>query len=116
MGELFSTEDHPREQQDAQVTLQHVVEKVVEEVGGRGDVEAARERLEAGIAAGGLPPQPEVWVRNTATEIAAGRVVVVDRRLDSNARERTGTVREGGEFGEDPEGAEGVNRGDAEEP
>jgi hypothetical protein len=30
-------------------------------------------------------------------EIAAGRVVVVDRRLDANARERAGTIREGGE-------------------
>ena len=53
MGELFSTEDHPREQQDAQVTLQHVVERVAEEVGGQGDVEAAGERLEAGVAASG---------------------------------------------------------------
>jgi hypothetical protein len=69
-------------------------------VGGGGDADAARERLEAGIAAGGLPPQPESWVRSTATEIAAGRVVVVDRRLDANARERAGTVREGGEGGE----------------
>jgi hypothetical protein len=108
MGELFSTEDHPREQQDAQVTLQHVVERVVEEVGGQGDVEAAGERLEAGVAASGLPPQPEVWVRNTATEIAAGRVVVVDRRLDANARERAGTVREGGEGGEGVGNAEGA--------
>jgi hypothetical protein len=115
MGELFSTEDHPGEQQDAQVTLQHIVERVVEEVGGRDDAKAARERLEAGIAAGGLPPQPEVWVRNTAAEIAAGRIVVVDRRLDANVRERSGTVREGGEFGENPEGAEEVNRGDAEQ-
>jgi len=100
MGELFGTEDHPREQQDAQVTIQHIVEGVVDEVGGGGDPEATRERLEAGIAAGGLPPQPESWLRNTAAEIAAGRVVVVDRRLDANAREQAGTVREGGEGGE----------------
>ena len=102
MGELFSTEDHPREPQDAQVTIQNIVDRLVEEVGGKGDLEAAHERLEAGIAACGLPPQPEKWVRDTATEIAAGRVVVVDRRLDANARERTGTVREGGEGGEGP--------------
>jgi hypothetical protein len=101
MGELFGTEDHPREQQDAQVVVQHIVERVVGEVGGRRDVEAARERLEAGIAAGGLPPQPESWLRTTAEEIAAGRLVIVDRRLDANARERSGTVREGGEGGED---------------
>jgi len=109
MGELFSTEDHPREQQDAQAAIQHVVEGVVEEVGGRGDVEAARERLEAGIAASGLPPQPKSWVGNTAAEIAAGRVVVADRRLDPDAREQGGTVREGGE------GGEGVGRDDPEQ-
>jgi hypothetical protein len=100
MAELFGTEDHPREQHDAQVDVQHVVEAVVAEVGGRGDVQAALERLEAGIAAAGLPPQPQSWLKNTATEVAAGRLVVVDRRIDSNARERSGTSREGGEFGE----------------
>jgi hypothetical protein len=115
MGELFSTENHPREQQDAQVTIQHIVDAVVDEVGGGRDAEAARERLEAGIAAGGLPPQPESWVRNTAAEIAAGRVVVVDRRLDANARERAGTVREGGEGGEGVGNVERVNRGDSEQ-
>ena len=63
--------------EDAQVAIQHIVETVVEEVGGGRDAEAALDRLEAGIA--------------------AGRVVVVDRRLDANAREQAGTVREGGE-------------------
>jgi hypothetical protein len=105
MGELFSTEDHPHEQQDAQATIQHIVDGVVEEVGGRRDAETAQERLEAGIAAAGLPPQPESWLRSTAEAIGDGRVVIADRRLDSNARERTGTVREGGE------GGEGVSHG-----
>jgi hypothetical protein len=100
MADLFGTEDHPREQQEAQADIQHVVESVVAAVGGRGDVQDAVRRLDAGIAAAGLPPQPLSWLKNTATEIAAGRTVVVDRRIDSNARERSDTVREGGEFGE----------------
>ena len=100
MGELFGTEDHPREQQDAQASIQNVVDAVAGEVGGGRDAAAARERLEAGIAALGLPPQPEGWVRSTAEAIADGQVVIADRRLDANARERSGTVREGGEGGE----------------
>jgi hypothetical protein len=100
MGEMRGTEEHPREQHEAQVDVQHVVEAVVGEIGGRGDVQAALERLETGIAAAGLPPQPATWLKSTATEIAAGRLVIVDRRIDPNIRERTGTSREGGEFGE----------------
>jgi hypothetical protein len=97
MGELFGTEDHPREQQDAQGTIQIIVDAVAEAVGGGRDAAVARERLEAGIADRGLPPQPESWVRSTAEAIADGRVAIADRRLDANARERAGTVREGGE-------------------
>jgi hypothetical protein len=111
MADLFSTEDHPREQQEAQATIQHVVDKVAEEVGGSGDIQAARDRLEAELEARGLSPQPEPWLGNAAVEIAAGRPIIVDRRIDPNIRERTGTMREGGEGGEN---APGLSDGDTD--
>lgn len=83
----FGTEEHPYRQQDAQAAIQVVVDEVGARVGADRDPAVVREQLERGIAAAGLPQQPEKWVRDTAAELAAGREVVVDRRLDAGTEQ-----------------------------
>lgn len=68
-------------QQDIQARLQEAVDAVANTQDGAG-MQQAQEALSATIAAAGLPEQPEKWLRDTAGELAAGRQVVVDRRLD----------------------------------
>ena len=80
----FSTDDEPYVQQDTQARIQKIVEGIAAEVGGQNDARAARLRLEDAIRAAGIPEQPEKWVSDTAGEIAAGRVVVIDRRIDAH--------------------------------
>lgn len=82
MGDLFRTEWNPDEQSAAQAQIHGVVQAVTAELGGTEDVAAIRDRIEEAIAAAGLPAQPHKWVGDTASEIASGRGVVVDRRTD----------------------------------
>ena len=86
MPELMSTDEDPAGQQSIQARIQQIVSQVAQDVGGNDDARVARERIEAGLAAAGIPEQPEKWVGDTAAEIAAGRGVVVDRREDGPMR------------------------------
>ena len=74
------TDLNPRVQQQAQETIQQVVNEVAAEHAGR-DPELVRTALAERLAAAGLPEQPQKWVSDTANEIAAGRRLVVDRAL-----------------------------------
>jgi hypothetical protein len=74
------TDLNPREQQQAQETIQQIVDEVTNEHSGQ-DPELVRAALAERIAAAGLPEQPEKWVADTAAEIAGGRRLVVDRAL-----------------------------------
>jgi hypothetical protein len=65
-------------QQQAQVTIQEIVDRFAGTHAGE-DPEVTRAALAEAIADAGLPEQPEKWVSDTATEIAAGRQIVVDR-------------------------------------
>jgi predicted subunit of tRNA(5-methylaminomethyl-2-thiouridylate) methyltransferase len=68
----------PGVQHAAQVTIQEIVDGLA--VTHRGeDPDAVRAALARAIADAGLPEQPEKFVRDTATEISAGRQVVIDR-------------------------------------
>lgn len=72
------TDLNPGVQQQAQVLIQQIVDRL--SVTHRGeDKDVARAALAAAIADAGLPEQPQKWVADTATEIAAGRDVIVDR-------------------------------------
>jgi len=75
------TEQDPVGQQDVQARLQEAVDAVGRTHSGAG-TQQTRDALSASIAAAGLPEQPEKWLGDTAGELAAGRQVVVDRRLD----------------------------------
>ncbi len=72
------TDLNPSVQQQAQLTIQEIVDRL--SVTHRGeDKDAVRATLAAALADAGLPEQPEKWVADTATEIAAGRDIIVDR-------------------------------------
>jgi predicted subunit of tRNA(5-methylaminomethyl-2-thiouridylate) methyltransferase len=68
----------PGVQHEAQVTIQEIVDRLAATHRGA-DPDAARAALAQAIADAGLPEQPEKFVRDTATEVVAGRQVVVDR-------------------------------------
>jgi hypothetical protein len=72
------TDLNPHVQQQAQVTLQEIVQRLAATHRG-GDPEATRAALGEAIRDAGLPEQPEKWVSDTADEITAGRTLVVDR-------------------------------------
>ena len=74
------TDLNPKVQQQAQGTIQGIVERMSAENAGD-DVEQVRAELARAIAAAGLPEQPEKWVTDTAAEIVAGRPVIVDRAV-----------------------------------
>lgn len=78
-GTPMTPEDlEPGVQHAAQVTIQEIVDGLA--VTHRGeDPDAVRAALARAIADAGLPEQPEKFVRDTATEISAGRQVVIDR-------------------------------------
>ena len=76
-------EEDPNRQTTVQKTLQGVIHAVTGNIGGLGDAEGARAELESAIAEAGLPPQPYPWLRDAASEIAAGRTVVVDRTVEA---------------------------------
>jgi predicted subunit of tRNA(5-methylaminomethyl-2-thiouridylate) methyltransferase len=68
----------PIMQHEAQVSIQEIVDRLA--VTHRGeDPDVTRAALAQAIADAGLPEQPEKWVRDTATEVSAGRQIVVDR-------------------------------------
>ncbi len=68
----------PLVQHEAQVTIQDIVDGLAATHRGE-DPDVARAALAQAIADAGLPEQPEKWVRDTATEVVAGRQVVIDR-------------------------------------
>jgi len=68
----------PLVQHEAQVTIQDIVDRLAATHRGE-DPDVARDALAQAIADAGLPEQPEKWVRDTATEVVAGRQVVIDR-------------------------------------
>lgn len=72
------TESDPRELDDMQSRLQHLVGEM-RRLQGTPPAEV-RELLARAIAEAGLPDQPYSWVRDSAAEISAGRLVVVDTR------------------------------------
>jgi hypothetical protein len=74
------TDLNPRVQQQAQETIQDVVDAVANQHSGQ-DPDLVRAALADQLAAAGLPEQPEKWISDTADEIAAGRRLVVDRAL-----------------------------------
>ena len=74
------TDLDPKVQQQAQGTIQGIVERLSAERAG-GDLDAVRAELAQALAEAGLPEQPQKWVSDTAAEIVAGRTVVVDRAV-----------------------------------
>ena len=72
------TDLNPHVQQQAQVTIQEIVDRMSTTHRGE-DQDATRAALARAIADAGLPEQPEKWVTDTADEIAAGRTIVIDR-------------------------------------
>lgn len=70
----------PSDPQEQQEFLQSLVAEVTEQHSGE-DLDTVAAALAARIDASGLPPQPTKWVEDTASEIAEGRHVVVDRHL-----------------------------------
>ena len=68
----------PLVQHEAQVTIQDIVDRLAATHRGE-DPDVLRAALAQAIADAGLPEQPEKWVRDTATEVAAGRKIVIDR-------------------------------------
>jgi len=72
------TENDARALDDMQNRLQHVLGEL-RVLQGRPPAEV-RERLAAAIAAQGLPDQPFSWVRDSAAELSAGRLVVIGPR------------------------------------
>ncbi len=72
------TDLNPGAQQQAQVTIQQIVDQLVTTHRG-GDPDATRQALSQAIQDAGLPEQPEKWVKDTADEISAGRTIVIDR-------------------------------------
>jgi hypothetical protein len=81
------TDLNPRAQQQAQETVQAVVDAVANEHSGH-DPEVVRAALTDGLAAAGLPPQPEKWISDAADEIAGGRRLVADRALRDDDPDR----------------------------
>lgn len=86
-------EDQPlAEDVDAEQTLRtdQAVQAVVTRVGERlagAPVPQVAQALQDELIAAGLGEQPAPWVRSTALEIAAGRVVVVDARAQVDPQE-----------------------------
>ena len=75
----MTPQDHdPIVQHEAQVTIQEIVDRLAATQRGE-DPDAIRAALAQAIADAGLPEQPEKWVRDTATEVVAGRQVIIDR-------------------------------------
>jgi hypothetical protein len=72
------TDLNPHVQQQAQVTIQEIVDRLSATHRGE-DPDATRAALSRAIQDAGLPEQPEKWVGDTANEISAGRALVVDR-------------------------------------
>lgn len=83
MPEFMHVEHNPEDRAAAMVQLQSIVDRLTGEYAGNGDQIPVRAALEEAIGTAGLPEQPEKWVSDTAAEIAAGRTVVVDRRIES---------------------------------
>jgi len=72
------TESDARTLDDMQTRLQHVLGEM-RRFQGTPPAEV-RELLAQAIAAEGLPDQPYSWVRDSAAEISAGRLVVIGPR------------------------------------
>jgi hypothetical protein len=80
----------PREQNQAQATIQQIIDRMGPEYAGA-DVEQVRAVLARAIADAGLPEQPEKFVLDAAAEISAGRSLVMDRRVrDEDDPRRSG--------------------------
>ncbi|WP_299036697.1 hypothetical protein [uncultured Pseudokineococcus sp.] len=72
------TESDARALDEMQTRLQRVLSEL-RRLQGRPPAEV-RERLSQAIAAEGLPEQPPSWVRDSAAELSAGRLVVIGPR------------------------------------
>ncbi len=70
----------PSDPRERQAYIQSLVAEVVEEHSGE-DLDTTFAALSSRLERSGLPPQPEKWIRDTASEITEGRHVVVDRNL-----------------------------------
>jgi hypothetical protein len=73
-------ETDPVGQRSQQELLQDVVRSATRAHSGE-DKMVIRRAIARGLDEVGLPPQPEKWLDDTASEIAEGRHVVVDRQL-----------------------------------
>ena len=74
----------PSVQRSRQELVQRVVAAVTEQHSGD-DLDTVLGALARGLDEAGVPPQPEKWMSDTASEIVEGRHVVVDRHLANNA-------------------------------
>ena len=72
------TDLNPKAQQQAQLTIQDIVDRLATTHAGQ-DKDDVRAALAQGLADAGIGEQPEKWVTDTANEIAVGRTIVVDR-------------------------------------
>jgi hypothetical protein len=102
----------PSVQQSHQQLVQAVVADVTEQHSGE-DLDTVLSALSRGLADAGVPPQPEKWLTDTASEIAEGRHVVVDRHLaNSNGGPDEQVPAEAGRItGEEREAPEGHHPG-----
>jgi hypothetical protein len=97
--ELDPTAQHAR-----QSLLQDIVRQVHDAHAGE-DLETVLSALQGGLEEAGFPPQPEMWLEGTASEIAEGRHVVVDRHLAEGDDDRADGVPEAA-------GGSGAERGE----
>jgi hypothetical protein len=72
------TDLNPLVQQQVQETIQQIVDRLSTTHRGE-DKQATRAALSQALADAGIGEQPEKWMQDTATEIVAGRTVVIDR-------------------------------------
>ncbi len=72
------TDLNPAVQQEAQLTIQDIVDRLATTHRGA-DKDDVRAALAQALTDAGIGEQPEKWVADTATEISAGRTIVVDR-------------------------------------
>ncbi len=77
-------EEHPEQVAAVQHRLQQIVVSVAR-THSRAPVDDVRHVLVTAIAAAGIPDQPRKWVEDTANEIAAGRLVVLNARESRRA-------------------------------
>ncbi|GAB2679360.1 hypothetical protein [Thalassiella azotivora] len=70
-------EEHPEQVADVQHRLQQIVVSVAR-THSKAPVDDVEQTLRMAMDGAAIPEQPEKWVRDTAIEIASGRIVVMN--------------------------------------